>query len=370
MKKALAVLLAVVLTVGFSMTAAAATAKITNISSGAMVDKSGNVFSLEDHEFQPGDQFKIYFDKNSFSISNDTTDTVISKTLLDNAKVSVRIAKTKGSEYIKTVEIKTETDSSKNRIAYISVEMVDTFNSITAKDIDFKIQLYLDKSRKDEVRLMGQMENPVEYVEEGQDYVSLEGGVVLEALAYIPKIEIDLGDGVIIETRLYTNRKYFGSCTVGITEEDEKVIDRYPEIIEIYRLNTINLNGSGNIVTLMTDTTMYVYNKEGKYIGTTDSKLPYSDMYYVAEKKIAMTGSGSTSSSNAHEEEEEAVAETPVSTPPPANSGSSSSSTSNQNNNNNYVNDNPGTGAAGFVSVAVLAGLAALAVIQVTGKKH
>lgn len=352
MKRALSFVLAATLMVGMSLVASAATPKITDIDSGAMVVDS------YDEEMSPGKEIKIELDANAFTFA-DGKSYDITTSVLKSSDVTLKVTKVKGGEYVEKVEFKNMKVSGSN-YAYVSVQLVDTFNSTSEKDVTLKIALQLKRSRKDDVELSFKLKNETIYVSDSDDYISIEDGQIVEAESYVRAIEVYIGNGVTIDAKMYQNKKYYGVCKSEITEEDDKILSRYPEILDILKLTTTNLKGSGKIVTIEPNgDTMHVYNEEGKYIGTTDEKLPYSNVYYLAEEKIKMSSSSSSDDENEDEDNTEEVLPEEGYYPPQAPSPSDSG----------YVNDNPETGANGLIGFALLTGLLAAAAIKTAGKK-
>lgn len=341
MKKVLALVLAVVLAFGMATVAFAGVAKIDK-------EVNYNPFGRDSHdwgEVAPGDKAKEEYPLGYSAFqwdlgknNNDTPPTKLTTSTFSSSSVTVKRKVSKGSDLIKKVELK-----NKNNGVIVEVELIDPFVSTSEKDFDFTIYLAKKGTKMDdtELQITGTLKNEIIEVDEGEDEVNLSEGAVAEAIAYIKNITVDTGNGLYINTKMFEDRKYYAKSTQDITAADDAVVSQYTEIDTIYTLYSVNMSSAGNTVYFDIDDTYYVYNAEGQYLGTTaDKNLPFSSKYYLAVSKIDMTG------------DIEPGDEVPVDPDSPDMGGDDVPAN---------ANDNPGTGANGFVNVAVVAGLVALA---------
>ena len=310
-------------------------------------------------------------DKDTISYYNRTSD-------FSRNKVTVKKSVTKGGGLFKDPELKNDTrtyygrkldvdgkwvqDTSKVtkvNIVRLQVEFKDPIVSVKEQEFDFKVYLAKSGSKitESEISVTGFQEN--EKIEvDGDDEVNLSDGQYAKAVAYTKGIKVDTGNGLFVTTNMFEDQKYYAKSEQNEpSNADEDILAQYPEIESIYTLYSINMKSASNVVTFDIDDKYYVYNQDGKYVGMSTDKLPMADKYYLATKKIDMD-SGNV---------DEAPADTDGDTTP-VDVDTESPSTGGDDVAVN-VNDNPGTGANGFVNVAVVAGMVALAAGAVSMKK-
>lgn len=374
MKKVLSLVLAAVLVFGMASIGFAATATagktISLGDSGYETDGKGFVFT--------GNKGQLFFYENvdyttvvnidkiqadttlnlayiNKATSTGGTNVALSNTTisdLNRDKITVKRRISKGSDLIDNVKFKNVTNPYDANLKSVAVQIVfiDPFVSTKEKEFDITVYLAIDGSRTDmEWSVSGYMENPTIEVDE-DDSVDLSDGEVADCVGYTKSIQIDTGNGLFINTKMFDGQKYYAKSVQEITASDDEITAKYPEIDNIYRLYTVNLKSAANTVEFDIDDSFYVYDADGKYIGMSTDKLPVSDKYYLATKKIDM-GADVT---------EEPADEVPVDPVNPETGGDDVPAN---------INDNPGTGANGLVNVAVVAGLVALAAGAVSMKK-
>lgn len=301
-------MLAGVLAIGMAVSSFAAlptTAKIKSINEDGFIAAANNIkvtqnskttsetspSALSDMEVAAGAQVRIYFTPAMFKdaqgkvLSEINPNMKISTAMLRTGKITLRRSSQEGSAVVKNVSIAND-----NGNAYIKVEFVDDFVSI--KDQDFAIRLYLyangRRVQNTRIDVTGTMRNKEETVYSDDDYVDLSTGVVAVPDAYIRSIEADLGNGVIMDARMFKGRKYYGKASTKISEADEVVLTKNYAIDMVYTLSGINLKRDGNVISFDLDDTYYIYDGNGKYLGTSAQKLPWADKYYVASKKFTL----------------------------------------------------------------------------------
>lgn len=323
MKKILALLLVTVLALGMCTVSFAASAKVGGYISGL----SGDVqdYAGADTELKAG---REYFFPIAAADLVDTDGkawgaTVTAKQLKDS-KVTIKSSHKTGSQYIDKVEIVDVSGA-----ANIKFKIIDPVVSTKEIDYEYNFHLVFDKTRSDKIRMYhisGQIVNDIIHVNDSDDYVDLSKGHIAEADSYIKAIECDLGNEVYIHTKLFNGKKYYGVADGDISDEDDAVMTKYPEINAVINIKAIGLNVAGNIVELRDyGSETYVYDKDMKYLGTANNLLPYSAKYYLADKKV----NSSSDTAEEEEEEEEDGEDVPEDDYVPSSSN---------------INDNPGTG--------------------------
>jgi hypothetical protein len=337
MKKVLALALAFVLVMGMATIGSAATNKITLSGYGwsSSADNYKNMGSISPDRAE----IKLYLDNTDFGLL--ATDT-LTTSLLSNAKIDVTAKKTNGYACLDSVKLKN--DSTQKKV-YVEVKFIKELVSTKSVDFDYTIALTVKgkKQTDTELTIAGTMENEKIEVDEDTDTVDLSDGAYAEASEYSKSVEIEAGNGVYVTINMFKDQKYYCKAIMDVVGDDKTLVDKYPQIDTVVQLNTINIPKSAAVKFDMSDK-YYVYDAAGKYIGTSADKLPMSAKYYLSTSKIDM---GDTTV------EEPSDSTTAPSEPANPITGGDDAAPN--------ANDNPGTGANGFVNVAVVAGLVALA---------
>lgn len=206
-------------------------------------------------------------------------------------KLDVQTRVSEGSSVVKSAKI--EYDSANN--AYVKLTFVDTWVSTKEQDFDLKLYVTVNKARNtdSEFSVTGTFENYNVDVYEGDDYVYTVDTPVINAEDYIKNIQVDMGQGISIYTKMFDGKSYYASVSQDIKSEDDAVLAKYPSIDTVYYLSTINLAGSGDIVKFDLESNFYVYSQDENgdlvYVGRTADKLPYYTKYFLSAKELDIT---------------------------------------------------------------------------------
>jgi hypothetical protein len=258
-------------------------------------------------------------------------------------KVTAQLRVTSGQRVVDKIEILymesvTDPDGVKwtfakdEQPAYLRI----TFNNkfVSTSTVDYKFMAYLNKNKRrdqdTEVNFEGSYKNAETTVDEGDSYVYLSTDIpVVESLAYIKNIDIELDDGITIHTKFFKGKKYYATGSAGFGSADDETLTQYPDIDAIYTLESVGLNNAYTTVSLNVGGSLPVYNADLEYIGTTADKLPFSSKYYVAATELDIA-------SSIEEPAEEPTTDPGDGFDPGANMGGDNSPANS--------NDNPGTG--------------------------
>lgn len=283
------------------------------------------------------------------------------------AKLDVRTSNSSGSKAVDKISI----DS---RTGVIEIKYVEEYVSTKDLDFDFTIYLTIDGKRKTSAGLTftGTLANETTPVYQGDDYVDTSAGQVAEAQDNIRSIEVDMGGGVSIFAKMTKDKKYYGTTSQNPDDADNKVFQKYKDIDNVVQLKTVGLNQSGDIVKLATDSSeYYVYDSDLNYLGRSNEMLPYSTKYYLAGRKLDVSGSGTIV-------DEDDTSEPDVDTdgePEPDDGGPDGGNGGGAGNGGGTGSGgtggiNPDTGSTSFISVAVAAAVLSLgAALAVSRKK-
>lgn len=205
---------------------------------------------------------------------------------LRSAKVEVKTSTRSGSQAIDGVTLS-------QRDGRIEIRYARELVKTEGMDFELTINLRVDGRNYNNlgITFVGTVANDVIDVYGDYDSVDLSEGTVAEAMEHNSKIEVDLGNGVTLHTKFFKGKKYYGTATRDHDESDEAVIKKYPDIDNVLTLKTVGLNSTGDIVKLAVDySDYYVYDKNMKYLGQSKDMLPYSDKYYLANRKLNASG--------------------------------------------------------------------------------
>lgn len=211
--------------------------------------------------------------------SSPATPALLSAAQINKAKLKVKSSNGKAVE-----EIKVNSRESRIEIKFAE-ELVGT------KDLDFAFDVYLTidgRSWRDyAMSFSGTLANPMVEVHAEDTDVDLSEGIVAEAQEYIPGIELELGSGVTIRTRMSKGKRVYATATRTPGVDDDAIMSQYPAIDGVVTLKTAGLNSAGTSVRLGAEYHGYhIYSKELAYLGTAREPLPYSEKYYLAAGKL------------------------------------------------------------------------------------
>lgn len=246
-------------------------------------DGTISIDDLSELEIRPGDIIKIPLSGNVFLNATGTpfTQADVSRTALNSGSIGVKSVFSRGQgAYTASL------GGNKNG-SYIQIEFSNAIY-LTPQRFTSYICLTKSGSRKMSTRIniIGEMQSKLQELKLGDDYADISDGSFVDAKASLRNVELYLGDYCTMTRNLIRGQKYAGTATVDdINDEDAKILDKYPEIEYLYKLKTVNLKASGNIVTFDLGRKYYVYNSNGAYIGMSNQALTYWTKYYLSNKK-------------------------------------------------------------------------------------
>lgn len=376
MKKILSIALASAMALSMTVSAFAADPKITRFASGKDLSSGygtlgisgetapwdGNTASNQTVSYRntvnPNSKVVDYINlyKSMFTGDgwNATPDALLSSNEIRAAKLDVRTSVSSGSKVLDDVSI----DGKNGRI---KIKYQEEWVSVKDQDFNFTVYLTFNGKRATNqgMTFAGTLENSSTPVYADDDYVDISSGEVAHAQDFVPKIEVDLGNGVTIYTKLFKDKKYYGTATHNQDKADSAVFAKYPDIDNMVALKVVGLNSTGDIVKLNLDSgDYYVYDKDLDYLGRSNEMLPFSSKYYLANKKLDATGGGDVDDEDDTDDDEDDIDE------PSGGSGGGGNSGSGNNGGNS-----PNTGASGLLPVAVLAAVVSLATLGAVARK-
>lgn len=249
------------------------------------VTKGGRVVGVGAIETpQAGDEYLIHFSPQFFTWDGDMPATVTLSSI--RSKISLRQSTSNGNRIFEKIELTSAKGEAVVRIKY--KEAIPH-----TREIDFKATLYMAvRGARDEdsqLYIEGKYgdEDPVEFYSEDKD-IDISYGEVGKAMETIRNARVDIGNGIVINVPvLRQNTRFYGAAVTGPVDlADEEILDEYPDIMEIYTLYTLGLNGAESTVNIDSYGGYHVYDGELNYLGQHIKNLPLSTKYYLAAKQL------------------------------------------------------------------------------------
>lgn len=247
-------------------------------------DRSSGRVSFEDYVVQEGEgKISIHLLREGFTLGapNGTPLTgAITATDIKDSKMDVIVTYKKGRDLVKSVMLDKKTGC-------IEIIFYDSLRSVSDKDYDMTVALRIDKQTVGSISLDGTVRNDTVEINDDAQTTTLEDGRVGEVNGFNRGVEIDIGMGVTIRTRLFDGRKIRAVVSREPDEADLLAIKQHPDIDNVIRLDTIGLvNSDAKITLAMDNKDYYVYDVNWKLIGRGGDELPLSAKYYLANKKL------------------------------------------------------------------------------------
>lgn len=298
MKKVLSLVLAVVLVVGLGAVAFAAKVDPDNLKKDnienlkiAVLGDSGDLFGAEelyDETVRPGEKYEFIL----YYLNGDVKE-YITKADGRNKKLGVQIRASEGSAAVKSAKVDYKKGLvADEEIAIVVVEFVDPHVSTKGQKFDVKFSPTIDRARHrdNEFTFQGELKNYEQSAYEGDEYIYVKDTPVVKAEEYIKNIEVDLGNNVSIFARMFEGKKYYGRAVIDITSDDEALFNKYPDLETVYKLDTVNLNATGDTVKFNLGDNMFAYvqDEDGNlvFLGRTNDRLPYYTKYFLSAKEL------------------------------------------------------------------------------------
>ena len=220
---------------------------------------------------------------------------------------------TSHSQLVRSVTISTTAHQGSITSA-VRVEFAENFHSLNS--INFEISVYLSiagtRIRSHEVTLSGRFENQEVTVIAGDNFADISGGRVLVANANISNLEVYIGDGVSLHTRVISGRRYRAVATVGLaTNADFNLADEHEGLSSAVRIRTFGFVAEQTRMSLDGIGDYYVYSPDLEWLGRTSQRLDFRSLFYLSEERLDVQSAGRDSAGDEQPDEE------PADTAPP-----------------------------------------------------
>ena len=209
--------------------------------------------------------------------------------------LTARIRLSKGANLIdsyKIVGIK-DRGSPQREFAAFQIILHEKVRSADTDGMDIDFTAVIQQGGRDIASFTGSINYGNAYVNVfgNDEYVNAEKGLIVVAREYNNKLEVDLGDGISLNTSVHKGRNYWAWAESGANEEDASVLKSYPFIQETMILDwlgynemmsTVKLNGFGNAFWV------YTLNDEGDlvYLERSDKELPLHKKYFLSSREL------------------------------------------------------------------------------------
>jgi len=167
----------------------------------------------------------------------------------------------------------------------ILVDFVDEWPFVEEQSFSAKCSLIIGGVEYEgcEFRVRGTMSNREVLVDTYDTSCTLGVGRYAYGFDNVKNVRFKLGAGVTVTSDITFTDKYYGAATRGAQEADKDVLAKYPQIKNVYYLDTVGLTGS---VTIESDEVLYIYDSTLVYLGTTDQPVKFRTKYYTAGSKL------------------------------------------------------------------------------------
>ncbi len=241
-----------------------------------------------------GDGFDVDFENDNEENVLASSGTFIPWRAAKDIKLRTRVSK--GSPAIRDVQWLERDATGFNKVAGIRIRYAQRLKTIDEDGVEFEFTVYptvdgdtWDYEDKGMV-FTGTVVNELVEIDGGTRYVDLYNHVIAQAEEAVSDIDYDLGPDendhtVIVHGRAANGASYYGYSTTTSTAAQDKLMSEH-DIDVVYNLDYIGLDRVAKYVTLAVDPETYVYDADLKPLGRGNSELPLSKVYYVSYHEI------------------------------------------------------------------------------------
>lgn len=305
MKKALSLLLVLVLALGMSTVAFAATNATKIDYADWSYDDNFLMTAVPYNQQVDGDGTStIYIPivKSTNLAAVDTSTTAsggtsgdIKENVFSKSDMGVKLRWSKGSQLL---------DEAKINKKQSRVEVIFLTKVASIKDIDYKFEVLVTFGSR---TLAGGTSTSNTYgtaptfegtwsaddrLEEigDADWFDFDGTAHFKTDTFIRKFEYNFSDLATVHGRALKGVKYWGRAKDEPTDADQDLMIEHSAIVGVIYMNQINVKGVADYVTINdADASIYVYtmdNGQLKYLDRGNANLPYADVYYLAAAEL------------------------------------------------------------------------------------
>lgn len=253
------------------------------------------VDELTDLNINAGSELYIYLqDKDGASFFNDQNGTPISTGDLTMSRLysaQLGVEQIEGeSQIIESIQLGFGSSASFdiNSAPYVRIKFTDQCISIDDLPFSATVALTLggQVQQQSALEIYGVLETESRDVYAADMPIDIEDGTIINALEDISSAKLIIADNVTITANLEEGQRYCGKVEVRQASPSELGIQAENMLYDVYTLSVINLDNPDTTVKINSESTQFVYNAAGEFMGTTRNELPFSDEYILTNKKI------------------------------------------------------------------------------------
>lgn len=207
---------------------------------------------------------------------------IVNMRSLDELGISLHFDKRDGFELFDTIAL-TEV----NGRAGLLIDFVDHYAAVEDEAFDIAARLLVNdyEYENSAVRIRGTLSNSTVSINTYDTKCTLGTGRYAFANDNVRNVRFSLGAGVELTADVEFSDKYYGAAFDTPDEVDPPVLEKYPQIQKVIRLDAIGLN-HGKVSFTQTGGTLYVYDDTFACLGTTASSVIYRTKYYLLSEKL------------------------------------------------------------------------------------
>ncbi|MCL2034182.1 MAG: hypothetical protein FWG94_05565 [Oscillospiraceae bacterium] len=178
----------------------------------------------------------------------------------------------------------------------VKIEFKEKFRNTNLDGVDFKYTITFGSNSTRTLSLEGgfSVGNDVIIADDADlNVINTEKGYIIKAEKYNSKLEVEVGENVVLNTRLFNGRRYWAWADSDWWEFDDEMKKKYNTIQEVVNLDWLGYNEATTTVHL-TDFAadnywVYSADEDGNltYLGRSNNKdLPLVAKYYLSSREI------------------------------------------------------------------------------------
>lgn len=200
----------------------------------------------------------------------------------DYLRFDMQITELRGKEAFDTLAVVCRGDQ-----VGILLRFVDSYAELDP--LEFELECWLTQGGGQipdaDFVIRGELQNRERSISSSANNVQLGKGCQATALADVSGVKFDLGSGVTLTGDVFQGQTVYGAASYTPQITDKLLMEQYPQISKVLRLDAIGLNGRVRIDT-GDEGVFHVYDLERNYLGTTEGPVRFERVYYLSPSKL------------------------------------------------------------------------------------
>lgn len=183
--------------------------------------------------------------------------------------------------------------------ASVDIKFASRLVSTDTEDFEIDLNLCDDYEAFMEATVYGSIKNATVEANAKTKKLDISNGLVVVPTDFVESIELYVGEGVTVHTKLWEGKKYYCVADRDADDADQRVMEEYADVDNVVTLYRVGVNNSGDYVTFSNDYAEYfVYGYEDgalQFLGMGDEEIAaYGDnaeaytKYYFANKELVL----------------------------------------------------------------------------------